>query len=109
MLPENISNQQNDLWDSAFEKWKEMSSKYCEPSNPTFQSSWDKEIYEFNYQKLIEAAPTKEERARILAVSSVNSSDWLNAVPIPSLGLKLDPMTHKISVSHRLGSPFLPI
>ena len=53
LLPEHISNQRNDFWDSAFEKWKVMSSKTCEPSNPTFQSSWDKEIYEFNYQKLL--------------------------------------------------------
>lgn len=32
-----------------------------------------------------------------MAVSSRNSSDWLLAVPIPSLGLKLDPMSLKIS------------
>ena len=82
-----------------------LSSKISEPENPIYQTNWDKEIIESNYQKLLTSAPTKEDRARILAVSSTNSSDWLNAVPIPSLGLKLDPMTHKISCSYRLGSP----
>ena len=44
------------------------------------------------------------EKARILAVSSEYSSAWLNAVPIPSLGLHLDPMTLKIACALRLGS-----
>ena len=82
-----------------------MSTKNIEPANPIYQSRWDKDIIESNYQNLLSSAPTKEDTARILAVSSTNASDWLKAVPIPSLGLKLDPMTHKISCSLRLGTP----
>ena len=105
ILPPNMLDFKNDFWESAFGKWKIMTSQNSEPSNPSFQSSWDKEIYDYNYQNLLLSAPTKEDRARILAVSSVNSSDWLHAIPIPSLGLKLDPMTIKVSCSLRLGSP----
>ena len=39
-----------------------------------------------------------------MAVSSPSSSDWLDAIPIPSLGLKLDPMSLKIACGLRLGS-----
>ena len=42
---------------------------------------------------LKEIARVQEERARLLAVSSQSASDWLHAIPIPSLGLKLDPMS----------------
>ena len=70
-----------------------------------YQSSWDKEICYQNYQNLLISAPNKEEKARLLAVASPNASDWLEAIPIPALGLKLDPMSHKISCSLRLGSP----
>ena len=45
-----------------------------------------------------------KEKARLLAVSSKNAADWLKAIPIPSLGLKLDPMTLKISCALWLGS-----
>ena len=105
LLPENIQNVENHYWMSAFNMWKQISTQNTEPENPKYQSSWDKEINDFNYQNLLSSAPTKEDSARILAVSSINASDWLKAVPIPSLGLKLDPMTHKISCSLRLGTP----
>ena len=100
-----MSSTKDVFWDYAFEKWKLQTSKICEPANPMYQSSWDKDIYEYNYRNLLISAPSKEERARILAVSSTNSSDWLNAIPISSLGHKLDPMTIKVSCSLCLGSP----
>ena len=49
-------------------------------------------------------APSYLDRARLLAVSSESSSDWLHAIPMSTLGLKLDPMTLKISCALRLGS-----
>ena len=45
------------------------------------------------------------EKARILAVMAEHASDWLNAYPIPSLGLKLDDTQIKIACDLRLGSP----
>ena len=104
LLPMNVNCATNVFWDSAFEKWQQLASQISAPENPIYQSEWDKEIYEYNYQKLLASAPSTEEKARLLAVSSESSSDWLHAVPIPSLGLKLDPMTLKISCGLRLGS-----
>ena len=61
-------------------------------------------MYEFRYQELLHTSTDKEEKARVLAVSSQGASDWLHAFPITSLGLKLDPMTLKISCGLRLGT-----
>merc|ERR1712020_54115 len=104
LLPMNVTNATNVFWDQAFVKWKQLSSQITAPENPIYQSEWDKVVYEYNFEKLISIAPTMEEKARLLAVSSESSSDWLHAIPVPSLGLKLDPMTLKISCGLRLGS-----
>ena len=105
LLPTNVMSESDIFWDRAFDTWKQITFQSTAPQNPIYQSNWDKEIYEFNYQKLLTLAPNKVEKASLLAVSSENSSDWLYALPIASLGLKLDPMTLKISCGLRLGSP----
>ena len=44
-------------------------------------------------------------RARLLAASTLHSGAWLQAVPLPNLGLALDDETTRISVALRLGAP----
>ena len=72
------------------------------PDLNIYQSSWDKVISDFKFQNLLQSSHTTNEKACLLAVSSRNSYDWLNAIPIASLGLKLDPMSLKISCAHWL-------
>ena len=84
--------------------WKEKSSQNEIPEIKIYQATWDKELYDIRFQRLLHSSSNSEERARLLAVSSKSSSDWLHAIPIPSLGLKLDPITLKISCGLRLGS-----
>ena len=74
------------------------------PDNPLFQSEWDKPLYDTRFQSLLQSTTTEAERARLLAVSAPSSSDWLYAIPIPALGLHLDPMSLKIVCGLRLGS-----
>ena len=50
------------------------------------------------------SAPTPKEKARLLAVSSENALDFLYAVPISSLGLKLADSNLRIACALRLGS-----
>ena len=45
------------------------------------------------------------EKARLRAVAAEQSSAWLNALPLPSMGLKLDNASMRISCGLRLGSP----
>ena len=45
------------------------------------------------------------DRARLLASCSQGSGDWLHALPLSSVGLKMDNATVRISVGLRLGAP----
>ena len=107
LLPSGVSysHLSNALWLSAFNKWSQNFQSTI-PDKIIFQSSWDKPIYDFKLQNLLESSYSTKEKARLLAVSSKSANDWLYAIPIPSLGLKLDPMTLKISCAHLLGSTF---
>ena len=105
LLPNTFLEIENESWNLACEKWKQLSSQMSIPENPIYQSSWDSEICKSNHLKLLISAPSREEKARLLAVSSKDSSDWLNAIPISTLGLKLDPMSLKVASGLRLGSP----
>ena len=60
--------------------------------------------FDLRFEKLFHQAQSEVDRARHLAVSSESASDWVHALPIPSLGLHLDPTALKIACSLRLGS-----
>ena len=105
MLPLRVHENINEFFESACLEWKQMSSRVHLPENPIYQSSWDKPLYEHIQQNLLTSASSDKEIARLLAVSSQCASDWLYAIPIPALGLKLDPMSLKVSCAVRLGSP----
>ena len=106
VLPPNFSHTyySNELWDSAFKLWCQQSPQKSAPELKIYQSEWDKVIYEYKYDTLLNSSHSVEEKARLLAVASKSASDWLHSIPIPSLGLKLDSMTLKISCGLRLGS-----
>ena len=95
-MPPNTGDQENSLWESACSIWKDKAAQNEIPEIAIYQSNWDKELYDLRYQRLLHSSPDIEERARLLAVSSQSASDWLHAIPIPSLGLKLDPKRNQI-------------
>ena len=74
------------------------------PLNVGNQEDWDLPIRQKRLTSLISDATTPQDKARLLAVSSVHASDWLNAIPIPSLGLKMNNSQMRISCALRLGS-----
>jgi hypothetical protein len=47
------------------------------------------------------------ERARLLASRSEGSGDWIKALPLSSVGLKLDNSSVRIAVGLRLGTPLV--
>ena len=69
------------------------------------QKAWDVPLIDTVSRRLFESANTQTDRARLNAVSSVNSGDWLNALPVASLGTLLDDFSFKIAVGLRLGCP----
>ena len=54
---------------------------------------------------LLEAAPFHFEKARIMGIASEHASDYLHALPISSLGLKLADSELRVICATRLGSP----
>ena len=51
----------------------------------------------------MEAARDPIDRARLLAVAAPHASDWLNALPIASCGLRLDNESIRVVIGLRLG------
>ena len=103
LLPLYVDLESNRFWDSACNLWKIRSSQNSTPVLSIYQSSWNKELYDYRYQELLHSLDL-EEKDRLLATSSQSASDWLHAVPVPSLGLRLDPMSLK---NFRWASPWL--
>ena len=72
--------------------------------DPSVQAAWDDPLQEKKYHDLLNKQTVPAEKARLLAVAAEHASDWLNAVPGPALGLKLDDPSLRITCGLRLGS-----
>ena len=90
---------------SALSVWTEKTGIASSPPHPQWQKSWDLPLCNIRLTRLIESSSSSPEKSRFLAVSALHSSHWLNALPIPSLGLKMDNSSFRIACALRLGSP----
>ena len=104
LLPEGLRNEGNQFYDQGSEIWKSTLSTDTLPTNPAFQSEWENPLVNKRFLKIFNEAQSNVEKARLLAVSSEHSSDYLYALPLASLGLKLDDQSLRISCALRLGS-----
>ena len=68
------------------------------------QKSWDTPVVMATLDTLLEDAPDATTTARLLAASTSESRAWLNALPISSLGLRMDNNTIRVAVGIRLGT-----
>ena len=56
------------------------------------------------YEELLSRCNNNGDKARLKAAGAAHAGDWLNATPIPSLGLRLLDEAIRVAVGHRLGS-----
>ena len=75
-----------------------------DPSVAGRQRVWDDAVSAACRDKLL-SGQDQVHRARLLAASEPHTAAWLQALPVPSLGLYLDPETVRIAVALRLGAP----
>ena len=67
------------------------------------QRSWDNPIVERDFTHLLLNHTNDYDKARLLAALAKHSTNWLNALPITSCGLRLDDEAFRVAVSLRLG------
>lgn len=70
------------------------------------QRVWDDACCQVAVDALLNSADVTS-KARLLAAGSPHSADWLNAIPLSSIGLKLDDSSVRIAAGLRLGSPLM--
>ena len=80
---------------------------YPPPPSPSdvCQKAWDYPIVQNACDSLLDSAPDTFSRARLLSVTTKESGAWLNALPLTSLGLRLDDESVRIATGLRLGVP----
>jgi hypothetical protein len=70
---------------------------------PIRQSSWDQPLIQKDKLEVSGSAVDFVNKARLVAVSSPHSADWLTALPIAACGLALDNEAVRVAVGLRLG------
>ena len=79
-------------------KWIETTIQFSQRATIQYSSQSGTNLF------TLHSATTEAERARLLSVSSEGASDWLHAIPIPSLSLHLDTMSLHIACGLHLGA-----
>ena len=92
--------------DATVIQWRE-GHNYPPPVSPSSsrQKAWDLPHVEETYNQLLQGASDCRSCARLLAAATKESGAWLHALPVSSLGLRMDDHTTRIAVGLRLGTP----
>ena len=85
------------LWSSGHEDPPPSAPASC------LQRSWDSPRVTLAYRNLLETAPDAPARARLLAARAKESGAWLQALPVSSLGLRMDREVVRVALGLRLG------
>ena len=90
--------------EEVFSVWSERYSAQAPVGNARYsQKAWDQPCVQCGVDILTSGHTDAYHKARILAVGSRHSGDWLHAWPISACGLRLDDEAIRVAVGLRLG------
>jgi len=107
ILPGHTPFKLDDYSRKAVEAWKTRAGEDTLTSKGVGQQRqglWDEPCCKKSWENLLSSAPDDANRARLLAAAAEHSGDWMNAVPITAIGLKLVDDAVRIAVGLRLGA-----
>ena len=87
--------------------WISQSATAQTPLIPANQRAWDDSCCQAVAERLLNVTTDRVERARLLAPRSTGSGDWLEAIPLACVGMKMDNVTIRIAAGLRLGAPIV--
>ena len=106
ILPPSFSSQSVPFKEEAKLFWS--MGHECHPPEEILahrQKAWDSLRTTSTAQRLLHNAINDVEHARLLSVSDKEPGAWLRALPVSSLGLRMDDNTVRIAVALLLGTP----
>ncbi|HSN23573.1 MAG TPA: hypothetical protein VLS45_05310, partial [Methylomicrobium sp.] len=106
LLPPHLRDVKDSGIDTAMTAWSPQSANSLAPTSSA-QRDWDDACCRTQSDKLLNNAVDHVARARLLAARSPGSGDGLEALPLQSVGLKMDNATVRIATGLRLGAPIV--
>jgi Reverse transcriptase (RNA-dependent DNA polymerase) len=109
LLPVSLRDSEDSGLAPAMAAWLTNTSGANPPAHPSAsrQRSWDDISCKAVADDLLSNAQDMADRARLIASVAEGSGDWLEALPLLAIGLKLDNAAVRIAVGLRLGAPLM--
>lgn len=103
ILPKSFHFPSDPFFDEGEKLWTSLSKSHVSPEKSHKQKAWDSPLVDLTWEKLFKSAKTNPDKARLKAISSPESSSWLNALPAAPLGTLLDDFSFRVCIGLRLG------
>ena len=100
ILPADLNPGNASVLDLAVSAWQHFHDYPPPPESVShMQKAWDFLVLSTSYDSLLDVASDPSYRVRLLAVASKESGAWLSALPISSVGLRMEKRLFKLQLA----------